>query len=137
MLVLCMLANVFGSNWAQLEAGKFRFRDPLNRERRFISLRPGGASIKGSLAQLQYIDWRATGHELAYLRLREACRRPVRSSVTVVARELTSQHWMPSLPFDILIALWLSAEQHQTCEQGKLPFDMRSAAFLPYSNVNF
>lgn len=29
-----MSANAFGSDWAQLEAGTFRFRDPLNKERR-------------------------------------------------------------------------------------------------------
>jgi hypothetical protein len=34
-----MSANAFGSDWAQLEAGTFRFRDPLNKERRFIPLR--------------------------------------------------------------------------------------------------
>ena len=39
VLVLCMSANAFGSEWAQLEAGTFRFRDPLNKERRFIPLR--------------------------------------------------------------------------------------------------
>ncbi len=39
VLVLCMSAQAFGSDWAQLEAGTFRFRDPLNRERRFIPLR--------------------------------------------------------------------------------------------------
>ena len=39
VLVLCMSANAFGSDWAQLEAGMFRFRDPLNQERRFIPLR--------------------------------------------------------------------------------------------------
>ncbi len=38
MLVLCMSANAFGSDWAKLEAGTFRFRDPLNKERRFIPL---------------------------------------------------------------------------------------------------
>ncbi len=38
-LVLCMSANAFGSDWAQLEAGTFRFRDPLNKERRFIPSR--------------------------------------------------------------------------------------------------
>ncbi|MBI5385126.1 MAG: toll/interleukin-1 receptor domain-containing protein [Verrucomicrobia bacterium] len=32
-----MSAQAFGSDWAQLEAGTFRFRDPLNQERRFIS----------------------------------------------------------------------------------------------------
>ena len=34
VLVLCMSANAFGSDWAQLEAGTFRFRDPLNQEHR-------------------------------------------------------------------------------------------------------
>jgi hypothetical protein len=28
-----MSANAFGSDWAQLESGTFRFRDPLNKER--------------------------------------------------------------------------------------------------------
>ena len=35
VLVLCMSTNAFGSDWAQLESGAFRFRDPLNKERRF------------------------------------------------------------------------------------------------------
>src|ERR1700693_5283674 len=45
VLVLCMSADAFGSDWAQLEAGTFRFRDPLNKERRFIPARldAGGA----------------------------------------------------------------------------------------------
>jgi TIR domain len=37
--MLCMSANEVGSDWAQLEAGTFRFRDPLNKDRRFIPLR--------------------------------------------------------------------------------------------------
>ena len=36
VLVLCMSANAFGSDWARLEAGTFRFRDPLSKECRFI-----------------------------------------------------------------------------------------------------
>src|ERR1035438_5446514 len=39
VLVLCMSASAFGEEWAQLEAGTFRFRDPVNQERRFIPLR--------------------------------------------------------------------------------------------------
>ena len=57
VLVLCMSANAFGSDWAQLESGTFRFRDPLNKERRFIPLRLDDAPIKGSLAQFLYINW--------------------------------------------------------------------------------
>jgi hypothetical protein len=62
VLVLCMSANAFGSDWAQLEAGtcgrgNVPFRDPLNKERRFIPLRLDDAPIKGSLAQFLYINW--------------------------------------------------------------------------------
>ena len=54
VLVLCMSAHAFGSDWAQLEAGTFRFRDPLNQERRFIPLRLDDAPIRGSLAKFLY-----------------------------------------------------------------------------------
>ena len=51
-----------GSDWAQLESGTLRtaqrpFRDPLNKERRFLPLRLDDAPIKGSLAQFLYADW--------------------------------------------------------------------------------
>ena len=46
VLVLCMSANAFGSDWAQLESGTFRFRDPLNKERRFHPLRLDDVSPK-------------------------------------------------------------------------------------------
>ena len=40
----CMSANAFGSDWAQVESGTLRtgqrpFRNPLNKERRFLPLR--------------------------------------------------------------------------------------------------
>jgi hypothetical protein len=39
MLVLCTADHAFASEWAQLESGTFRFREPLNKERRFLPLR--------------------------------------------------------------------------------------------------
>src|SRR5258707_10045905 len=57
VLVLFMSASAFGSEWAQLEAGTFRFRDPLNKGRRLIPLRLDDAPIKGSLMQFRYINW--------------------------------------------------------------------------------
>lgn len=74
VLVLCMSANAFGSDWGALESGTFRFRDPLNRERRFVPLRLDDAPIKDSLAQFLYIDWRGEEREEEYGRLVEACR---------------------------------------------------------------
>src|SRR5436853_7850562 len=57
VLVLCMSAHAFGSDWAQLEAGTFRFRDPLNKGRRFIPLRLDEALINDSLAKFFYVTW--------------------------------------------------------------------------------
>jgi len=76
VLVLCMSAKAFGSDWAQLESQTFRFRDPLNQERRFIPLRLDDAPNKGSLAQFLYINWRHTDREQEYAMLLEACRAP-------------------------------------------------------------
>ena len=67
VLVLCMSAHAFGSDWAQLEAGTFRFRDPLNKERRFLPPRLDAAPIKGSLAQFLYINWRQQDRDAANL----------------------------------------------------------------------
>ncbi|MEK6373957.1 MAG: toll/interleukin-1 receptor domain-containing protein [Acidobacteriota bacterium] len=81
-LVLCMSQNAFGSDWAQLESSTFRFRDPLNSERRFIPLRLDEAPIKGSLAQFKYINWlpeqreqRSTRNSWRPARRRERARR--------------------------------------------------------------
>jgi hypothetical protein len=80
VLVLCMSANSFGSEWAQLESGTFRFRDPLNKDRRFIPLRLDEAPIKGSLAQLLYLNWLPEVREQEYMKLREACFPPERTA---------------------------------------------------------
>ncbi len=74
VLVLCMSANAFGSDWAQLEAGTFRFRDPLNTDRRFIPLRLDNAPVKGSLPQFLYINWLPANREQEYAKLLQACR---------------------------------------------------------------
>src|SRR5512135_2205327 len=76
VLVLCMSANAFGSEWSRLESYTFRFRDPLNKDRRFIPLRLDDAPIKGSLAQFSYINWLPEHREDEYPKLLEACRRP-------------------------------------------------------------
>lgn len=71
-LVLFMSAHATGSDWAQMEAGTFRFRDPLNKARRFVPVRLDDSEIKGSLAQFLYIDWRNDAN--AFAKLLAACR---------------------------------------------------------------
>lgn len=94
VLVLCMSANAFGSDWAQLEAGTFRFRDPLNKKRRFIPLRLDATPIKGSLAQFLYINWFPANREQEYTKLFEACRTLTKSCNEVqqaVRAQITEQ----------------------------------------------
>lgn len=84
VLILCMSSNSFGSDWAQLESSTFRFRDPLNKKRRFIPLRLDDAPIKGSLAQLLYINWKEENREQAYTKLLENCLPPANQPEDVV-----------------------------------------------------
>src|SRR5215831_10018891 len=73
VLVLCLSANAFAADWPTLESQTFRFRDPLNKDRRFIPLRLDDAPPKGSLAQFAYIDWRPEAQESQFAQLLAAC----------------------------------------------------------------
>lgn len=85
VLVLCMSAHAYGSDWAKMEASTFQFRDPLNKERRFIPLRLDGTTVKGALAQFLYIDWFPRDRGQRYAELLEACR-PLTKSPAANAR---------------------------------------------------
>ena len=73
-LVLCMSAQALAADWPQLESHTFRFKDPLNHERRFIPLRLDDVPSKGSLAQFRYIDWRPEQRAREYANLLAICR---------------------------------------------------------------
>ncbi|MGA9769773.1 MAG: TIR domain-containing protein [Blastocatellia bacterium] len=74
VMVLCISANAFGSGWAELESQTLRFRDPLNDERRFITLRLDKAPIINSLEQISYINWLPKSRKREYAKLLKACR---------------------------------------------------------------
>src|SRR3954452_3529230 len=63
ILILFMSEHAFGRNWPQLESGPFRFRDPLNKNRRFLPCRLDDAELPGALASFRYVDFR--GRSLA------------------------------------------------------------------------
>jgi hypothetical protein len=75
VLVLCMSANAFGSDWTKLESGVFRFRDPLNKACRLVPLRLDDTPIKGWLAQLHYVNWLPEARKQEYAQLLQAVRR--------------------------------------------------------------
>ena len=73
VMVLAMSRHAFESGWTELESGTFRFRDPANKQRRFIPLRLDDSEIKDTLRQFAYVDWREQSDE-EYARLLVGCR---------------------------------------------------------------
>ena len=88
VLVLCMSANADVSDWARLEAGTFRFRDPVNREKKFIPLRLDDYPFPNAIAQFAYIDWRDCLAEAKlkeeYAKLLHACSHPTQAKTSLL-----------------------------------------------------
>ena len=72
ILVLCMSANAFGSDWVTLEHQTVMFRDPMNKNRRFVPIRIDGSPIKDILRQFAYVDWQQKDDQ-NYQKLLKAC----------------------------------------------------------------
>ncbi len=72
VLILFMSPNTFGSDWVNLERSTSLFRDPANRQRRFVPLLLAGCEIPDVLRRYKYIDFRKK-EESSYKDLLEAC----------------------------------------------------------------
>ncbi|MCS5693143.1 toll/interleukin-1 receptor domain-containing protein [Cyanobium sp. FGCU-6] len=78
VLLFCMSAHAFGSDRLGLESHTALFRDPLNRDRRFVPLRLDDAPIKAMLRGIAYLDRRPGAEregvrQKEWTRLLEAC----------------------------------------------------------------
>lgn len=71
-LVLCMSPAAFGSDWVGLERSTVVFRDPANRDRRFIPVLLSDCNIPDTLRRHSYVDWR-TADESQLEKLFNAC----------------------------------------------------------------
>ncbi len=104
VLLLCMSANAFGSDWVSLEGHTAIFRDPQNLERRFVPLRLDDAPIKAMLRGYSYIDWRPEADRQAQLgRLLQACgaeagERPGEPGPATAGAPAAGAAWEPPSP---------------------------------------
>jgi hypothetical protein len=73
ILAICWSKSYAESDWGGLETSTFLFRDPNNRERRFVPLRLDDHEFKETLRQYLYIDYRKRAKK-EYERLRDHCR---------------------------------------------------------------
>lgn len=83
-LVLVMSQAAFDSEWVTLERHTALFRDPTNRQRRFVPLRLDDCQIKDSLKQFSYLDLNEKDGK-QYARLLNVCQRraPVESGQSI------------------------------------------------------
>lgn len=72
-LVLCMSSAAFRSDWIDLERSTVIFRDPSNRDRRFIPLLLDNCEIPDAIRRYNYIDFRKDCDSI-FRRLVESCR---------------------------------------------------------------
>ena len=95
-LALCMSAATFDSDWVALERSTVLFRDPANRDRRFIPLLLADCEIPDAIRRYRYIDYRDEG-ETAFRELMEACeteaKAPTPSLESVPSEE--PEEWEP------------------------------------------
>ena len=91
VLVLCTSINCDESDWVALEYNTRLFRDPLNRERRFIPLRLDDSPLEGLLANFHHLQWKSNESK-EYAALLAGCRgeisyTPVRQRVCMISSE--------------------------------------------------
>lgn len=56
--ILVMSNNAFESDWVTLERNTTLFRDPTNKDRRFIPLLLEDCDIRDTIRRFRYVDWR-------------------------------------------------------------------------------
>ena len=79
VLVLCLSREAMQSDWVRLERQTILFRDPMNKQRRFVPVRLDDVEVKGSLEQFSYIAWHKGNRAPEYIKLLEACQPVVQS----------------------------------------------------------
>jgi small GTP-binding protein len=88
IFILVMSPNAFKSDWVKMELNSVLFRDPMNKQRRFVPLLLDDCHIPVTIRRYKYIDWRDES-EQAYQALLRACK-PSRQFISVELPE-TSQ----------------------------------------------
>ena len=71
--VLCLSAHALASDWVSLERSAVLFRDPTNKDRRFIPLLLQDCELPAALKRYLYIDYRSQSSD-ALAKLISACK---------------------------------------------------------------
>lgn len=76
VLILFFSKGILEIQWRQMEKQTFKFRDPINPERRFIPVRLNDAVLPETLCQLEHLEWKAEQASEVLARLIAVCAPP-------------------------------------------------------------
>ncbi len=78
-LILCMSQAAIDSDWVKLERNTAIFRDPQNKQRRFIPVLLADCRMPDTIRRYAYVDWRDESDE-ALAKLIQSCQPPKRKA---------------------------------------------------------
>jgi 8-oxo-dGTP pyrophosphatase MutT (NUDIX family) len=110
VMLLCMSDNAFKSDWTGMENAVFRFRDPLNKNRRFIPVKMGNCEIPDAFRCLKYVDYQ-DGSDAAWSELLAGC-----SARYPVERHVRSLHITEDRFLQVLLCRFL-LQRNSSCGQ--------------------
>jgi hypothetical protein len=76
VLLLFISQHTMGDQWIQMEKQTLRFRDPANRERRFIPVRLDNSPLPDNLRQIESLEWNDEQAQSVLARLVAICAPP-------------------------------------------------------------
>jgi tetratricopeptide (TPR) repeat protein len=123
-LILCLSPAALGSDWVGLERSTVLFRDPTNKDRRFIPLLLDNCTMPDTLRRYKYVDYRQED-EIALAALLAACRNEIG---TLTPSVQAASEEMPE-PIKTLLdeAKMLSDRGHNAAARVKLEEALRLA----------
>lgn len=101
-LVLFVSADSLHSDWSRAEIDTLRFRDPLNKARRFVAVRLDDTPPPVSLSEVLFVDMRNPADTTAFELLLNACRPPAELSMEA-ARSLKRLNSSPGQTYTLEI----------------------------------
>ena len=76
--VLCLSNSLLNLDWSDLKANTLRYRDPLDKGRKFIPLMLEQFDVESHFKNIETIDWTTEARDRSYATLLEACKPPAK-----------------------------------------------------------